>query len=266
MPAYGYVWTPGYWTWNADLNDYYWVDGAWMLPPSLGLLWTPGFWAWDDGVYVFNPGYWGANVGFYGGIGYGFGYWGRGYDGGYWRGRTFFYNRLDNNIGRLRVNALYEHRIAYGRLGGRASFNGGPGGVVAKPNADEITASHEAHVAPTPAQSARRAAAMADPAMRAGANHGRPALGGSSAPPVAHSSREGAFASRHDRSASGASHPRPGLAAHHASEHASHAYRAHETSWRPQPEHFSPGRASPGHAAGAPGAQPGPAHGRPDGR
>ena len=23
MPAYGYVWTPGSWVWNPDINDYY---------------------------------------------------------------------------------------------------------------------------------------------------------------------------------------------------------------------------------------------------
>ena len=57
MPAYGYLWTPGYWAWNRDLNDYYWIQGAWVRPPAIGLLWTPGYWAWDGGVYVFNPGY-----------------------------------------------------------------------------------------------------------------------------------------------------------------------------------------------------------------
>ena len=29
------------------------------LPPEPELLWTPGYWGWNDGVYVFNDGYWG---------------------------------------------------------------------------------------------------------------------------------------------------------------------------------------------------------------
>ena len=38
-PAMGYIWAPGYWAWDGD--DYYWVAGAWVLPPAAGLLWTP---------------------------------------------------------------------------------------------------------------------------------------------------------------------------------------------------------------------------------
>jgi hypothetical protein len=33
----------------------------------------------------FNEGYWGLGVGFYGGINYGFGYFGHGYEGGRWQ-------------------------------------------------------------------------------------------------------------------------------------------------------------------------------------
>jgi hypothetical protein len=62
------------------------------------MLWTPPYWGWDGGVYIFHAGYWGATVGFYGGIAYGCGYTGAGYDGGYWRGGSFFYNRSVNNI------------------------------------------------------------------------------------------------------------------------------------------------------------------------
>src|SRR6478752_3603335 len=55
IPGPGYLWTPGYWAWNGDIDDYYWVPGTWVLPPEPGVLWTPGYWAWnDDGAYVFN--------------------------------------------------------------------------------------------------------------------------------------------------------------------------------------------------------------------
>ena len=82
IPAPGYIWTPGYWAWSPA--GYYWVPGTWVLPPALGLLWTPGYWAFYDGGYLWHRGYWGPRVGYYGGINYGYGYIGRGYDGGRW--------------------------------------------------------------------------------------------------------------------------------------------------------------------------------------
>ena len=93
MPDDGYLWTPGYWAWDPGYGDYYWVPGAWVLPPDEGLLWTPAWWGWEDGAYLFHPGYWAPDIGYYGGVDYGFGYTGYGYQGGYWRGRDFFYNR-----------------------------------------------------------------------------------------------------------------------------------------------------------------------------
>ena len=90
IPAPGYYWTPGYWAWNN--YDYYWVPGSWVEPPQPGLLWTPGYWAFVGGAYAFRPGYWGPRVGFYGGIDYGFGYGGDGYQGGRWDNGHFFYN------------------------------------------------------------------------------------------------------------------------------------------------------------------------------
>ncbi|MBV8890656.1 MAG: YXWGXW repeat-containing protein, partial [Acidobacteria bacterium] len=83
-PAEGYLWQPGYWAWNPDYG-YFWVPGTWVLAADQGLLWTPGYWAFDDGLYYWHPGYWAPSVGFYGGIGYGYGYPGDGYYGGYWR-------------------------------------------------------------------------------------------------------------------------------------------------------------------------------------
>src|SRR5262249_20289954 len=78
----GYIWTPGYWAYGDD--GFFWVPGTWVLIPEPGLLWTPGYWGWDDGgFYVFHDGYWGLHVGFYGGIDYGFGYVGFGYQGRY---------------------------------------------------------------------------------------------------------------------------------------------------------------------------------------
>ena len=86
-PGDGYIWTPGYWAWD---NDYYWVPGTWMMPPEVGFLWTPGYWGWGGDGFLFNEGYWGLSVGFYGGIDYGFGYFGHGYEGGRWQNGHFF--------------------------------------------------------------------------------------------------------------------------------------------------------------------------------
>src|SRR5580692_6540582 len=81
-PGDGYLWTPGYWAWD---GDYYWVPGTWALAPEPGFLWTPGYWGWGGSGFFFNEGYWGPEVGFYGGINYGFGYFGHGYEGGRWQ-------------------------------------------------------------------------------------------------------------------------------------------------------------------------------------
>jgi hypothetical protein len=44
VPGEGYLWTPGYWGWGEDINEYYWVPGTWVLAPQPGYLWTPGYW------------------------------------------------------------------------------------------------------------------------------------------------------------------------------------------------------------------------------
>src|ERR1700733_8735238 len=59
--------------------------------PAVGYIWTPGYWAWGGGVYAWHEGYWGPHVGFYGGVNYGYGYGGVGFEGGYWRGHSFYY-------------------------------------------------------------------------------------------------------------------------------------------------------------------------------
>jgi len=85
----GYIWTPGYWAWDDEDGDYYWVPGTWVSAPEPGFLWTPGYWGWGGGAFVFHEGYWGPRVGFYGGINYGYGYFGHGYEGGRWTADVF---------------------------------------------------------------------------------------------------------------------------------------------------------------------------------
>jgi len=117
-PGDGYMWTPGYWAYGP--GGYYWVDGAWVEPPYEGALWTPGYWGFGFGDYMWNPGYWGLGIGYYGGINYGFGYFGTGFWGGYWRGGRFFYNGEYNHLG-FHNGTVYNHRVA--------GFDGRPGGA-----------------------------------------------------------------------------------------------------------------------------------------
>ncbi|MGB2632742.1 MAG: YXWGXW repeat-containing protein, partial [Candidatus Acidiferrum sp.] len=147
-PAAGYLWVPGYWAYGPD--GYYWVPGAWVEPPAFGLLWTPGYWAFTSGFYSWNAGYWGAQVGFYGGINYGFGYTGVGYAGGYWRGSNFYYNRAVTNVN---VNVIHNtYNTSVRASNNHVSFNGGRGGINARPTAAQEQATRERHVAATSAQ------------------------------------------------------------------------------------------------------------------
>ena len=180
IPGPGYIWTPGYWAW--DGFDYYWSPGIWVLAPEPGFLWTPAFWGWDDGVYLFHAGYWGLSVGFYGGIDYGFGYGGFGYDGGYWDRGRFFYNRTVNNISNANITNVYNRPVNDPRVN-RVSFNGGPGGLTARPTASQTAAGRAFHVLPTRVQQQNQRAAAAMPSLHASANHG--------VPPIAATARAG---------------------------------------------------------------------------
>jgi WXXGXW repeat (2 copies) len=191
-PQPGYMWTPGYWAWND--GAYYWVPGTWVLPPDVGLLWTPGYWGWDEGVYLWHAGYWGPQVGFYGGVHYGFGYDGVGFDGGYWRGRDFFYNRAVVRVGPAFVSHAYYHPGVYHTAYEHVSFNGGPGGVRARPTRQQMVAEHEHHFALTGLQERQQRMAFADRSLRADYNHGRPPVAATARPGAFHGS--GAFAAR----------------------------------------------------------------------
>jgi hypothetical protein len=170
-PTPGYIWTPGYWDW-ADFG-YYWVPGVWVAPPRIGFLWTPGYWGYYGGRYRFNQGYWGPNVGYYGGINYGFGYGGSGYYGGEWAGNTFRYNTAVTRVNTSMIHNTYVNRNVVRNTGSRAGFNG-PGGAQAKPTAREQAAAKTKHIPPTSAQRSRVEAAKKDPALHAKNNKGKP--------------------------------------------------------------------------------------------
>ena len=173
-PGEGYIWTPGYWAWDDDDADYYWVPGTWVLAPEPGFLWTPGYWGWSGGAYLWNAGYWGEHVGFYGGVDYGFGYVGSGFEGGYWQGRNFYYNTSVMNVNSTIIHNTYRKTVINNTSARRVSYNGGSGGIRARPTAAQERYRNERHIQPTSVQTEHQHAAASDRTLRASVNHGKP--------------------------------------------------------------------------------------------
>jgi hypothetical protein len=184
-PGEGYIWTPGYWAWDDDDQDYYWVPGTWVLAPQAGYLWTPGYWGWGGEAYVFHVGYWGPVVGFYGGIDYGWGYTGHGYYGGRWDHDHFYYNREVNHIDERVVRNVYNVHVENNVNITRVSYNGGNGGVNVRATAQEEAAARERHTGPVGSQNQHLQAARGNRELRASENHGKP--------PIAATARPAAF-------------------------------------------------------------------------
>ena len=182
-PGPDYIWTPGYWAWDED-DGYYWVPGTWVLAPEPDYYWTPAYWAWEGNSYRFFPGYWGPVIGFYGGINYGHGYFGHGYEGGRWERGHFYYNRSVTNVNVTEIHNVYNTTIVNNTVN-RVSYNGGRGGISARPTTREETALRERHISAVAAQTQHMQAARSNPEMRASSNRGRP--------PIAATARPGAF-------------------------------------------------------------------------
>lgn len=178
-PAEGTIWVPGYWAWDGD--DYYWVPGTWVRAPEIGFLWTPGWWGWGGTAFIFHEGYWGPHVGWYGGISYGFGYFGRGYEGGRWDGDHFYYNREVNNVNVNIVHNVYNTHIENTTIN-RVSYNGGNGGVTERPTPQEEQYMHERHVAPVTAQTQHMNEARSNRELRASVNQGKPPIAATARP------------------------------------------------------------------------------------
>src|SRR5271156_2912613 len=180
VPAAGYLWTPGYWSYGDE--GYFWVPGTWVEPPTVGLLWTPGYWGWGGNAFAWNEGYWGQSVGFYGGVNYGFGYGGVGYGGGYWNNGGFYYNRSVNNVNVTNITNVYSKTVINETTVNHVSYNGGEGGISARPTAGEETAMHAQHTPATEMQTEHVHAASTNHTLPASVNHGRPAIAATAKP------------------------------------------------------------------------------------
>jgi hypothetical protein len=179
LPEDGYIWTPGYWGWGDE--GYYWVPGTWVQAPEFGLLWTPGYWGWNDEYFEFHQGYWGTHVGYYGGINYGYGYGGSGFEGGYWQGRNYYYNRSVSNVSNTRVTNVYNKTVIVNN-NTYVSYNGGAGGVRSAPTAQERTVEKEHHVQPTAVQTQHHQIASQDRELLASVNRGKPSVAATARP------------------------------------------------------------------------------------
>ena len=173
-PGDGYIWTPGYW--NYASTGYYWVPGAWVAPPYQGALWTPGYWAASGSRYLFHPGHWGTHIGFYGGVNYGFGYVGLGYEGGYWKDGHFTYNTVYNNVNRTVIHNTYTYNVRNREtVVSRPSYNGGNGGVAVRPRPQEVVARQEPYAPRMNTQTQHAESFRTDRQQFVTVNHGQPA-------------------------------------------------------------------------------------------
>jgi hypothetical protein len=184
-----------------------------VLAPYVGALWTPGYWGWGGTVFVWHPGYWGPHVGFYGGIDYGFGYFGVGYVGGYWNRGAFYYNTAVTNVNLTVIHNTFSRTVAQNTGFSHVSFNGGAGGTTARPTAQDRLAERDRHHAATPLQIQHERLASTNRTLLASVNHGTPAL--------AATPRAAAFGSRAGASVSGA-----GRTPHLAGSHTTRELRA----------------------------------------
>ena len=146
------------------------------MAPEPGLLWTPAYWGWGGNGFVFYNGYWGQQVGFYGGVSYGYGYYGNGYEGGRWQNGQFYYNRSVNNVNVTNIHNVYNTTVINNTTINRVSYNGGNGGISARPTPQQESVAHERHIPPVAAQTQHEQAARTNPEQRAALNHGTPAV------------------------------------------------------------------------------------------
>ena len=179
-PADGYLWTPGYWAYDDDL---WLLLGAGHVGRSTAgrLPLAPGYWGWGGNAFFFHEGYWGPQVGFYGGISYGFGYGGVGYEGGRWEGGHFSYNTYVNHVNTTIIHNTYNTTVTNITVN-HISYNGGTGGVVARPTPQQESFANEHHVGPVAAQTQHVQAARNNPELRASANHGVPPIAATAKP------------------------------------------------------------------------------------
>jgi hypothetical protein len=114
------------------------------------------------------------------------------------------------------IHNVYNTTVINQTTVNRVSYNGGNGGVTARPTAQDEAAAHERHVPPPAAQAQHVQAARSNPELRASANKGKP--------PVAATAKPGDFKGREVVPAreAGGTYTRPAKAAPATAEKGGH--------------------------------------------
>jgi hypothetical protein len=209
------IWSPGYWAYDRNDGGYYWVPGTWVPAPAPGLYWTPGYWGWNGAAFGWNAGYWGPSIGYYGGVNYGYGYYGNGYAGGRWDHNRFLYNTAITRVGGG-IHDTYVNRSVVNNRWNRVSYNGGRGGISARPTSGQRAAARSRRFGPTSVQTQHQTYASQSRANYSSVNHGRPATVAVARPYSAANRPAGARPSVTARTAAAHTPPRA-AAAHTAS-------------------------------------------------
>ena len=147
------------------------------LHPTRARFGLPATGGYYGNRYRFHRGFWGLYIGFYGGVNYGYGYFGTGYRGGYWNGPHFFYNSSVTRVNVTRITNVYNRTVIVNNVSvNRISYNGGRGGLQARPQPAEIAAMRAPRTPPMSAQLQVQREAAQNRAQFYNQNRGRPAV------------------------------------------------------------------------------------------
>ena len=127
------------------------------------------------------------HVGFYGGVDYGFGYVGDGYEGGRWDNGRFFVQPRRHQHQHTYASRSTAPSNGSGvnnrqRRTRTVSFNGGPDGTTVKPTREEMQAERAKHVAPTRVQLENARSASHDQDFFFSNNKGKPRVAATEKP------------------------------------------------------------------------------------
>ena len=81
-----------------------------------------------------------------------------------------------NNVNVTNIHNVYNTTVINNTTVNRISYNGGNGGITARPRPEEEAAARERHTPPVAAQTQHEQAARAKPELRASVNHGTPTV------------------------------------------------------------------------------------------
>jgi hypothetical protein len=87
-----------------------------------------------------------------------------------------------SNINITNIHNVYNTTVVNNVTVNHISYNGGNGGVVARPSPEQEEMAQQHHVAPQPAQVRHLQMARANPQLRAEVNHGKPAVAATARP------------------------------------------------------------------------------------